>query len=90
MYSSNEIRKAQNEHLNILCQNLNSHEFNANLAHPELGVSEKRTDGVIDSLLLHISLPGFETTSLPLAWSYYQEENSNIQSFIYQDDKYKN
>ena len=23
-YSSNEIRKAQNEHLNILCQNLNS------------------------------------------------------------------
>ena len=29
MYSSNKIRKTQNEHLNIACQNLNS-EFNAN------------------------------------------------------------
>ena len=31
-YSSNKIRKAQNKHLNIICQNLKSvyHEFNAN------------------------------------------------------------
>ena len=47
-YSSNEIRKAQNEHLNIICQNLNG-ESNANFItfwglYPLL--SDVKTNGV--------------------------------------------